>query len=123
MRAGKSLLTVALVALPRGAWAVQEHTGEGLAAHQLGHAALLFAMASLARWGLRRPPGSAWRRIGAGALWFCAWNVGAMIRHALPPESPALLARVLAFDYTLLLPALALLWLGVARLARETRRV
>ncbi|GAB4261901.1 MAG: hypothetical protein Kow0092_11840 [Deferrisomatales bacterium] len=99
---------------PRWAWAVQAHGGEGLVAHQLGHGVLLLAMSTLALRAhrARRRPG--WGRVRWGALWFCAWNAAALARHALPAQ----VAPLLDFDHLLLLPALACLWAGVARLGK-----
>ncbi len=134
------------LAAPRAAQATQGHVGvEGLYVHQLSHIFFIFSMGILIYWlrqrGLTNDPG--WRQIGYSAVLFILWSADAFMVHLLdehlllvttrrvgawtmtvtaPPghEWLAGLYYAMKLDHLLCVPALAMLYAGLRRLAERS---
>ena len=78
------LPTLALISLPRAAWALQTHPApEGLYAHMLAHLFFIATLAIFTYWlqttGLFRERG--WRLIQISCLMFILWNLDTFAVH------------------------------------------
>lgn len=124
---------------PESAFALQVHpTPEGLYAHQISHAFLVFSMAILVFWLQKRRlvQERGWRYIQVSCLLFILWNIDAMTGHVIDSKLDAeaftatgfsralvmekaitpYLYYLLKLDHFICVPAIVFLYLGLRRL-------
>jgi hypothetical protein len=138
------MLPASVLLAPAAALATQGH-GDAIHSHQMAHLFSLFSMGTLIYWlrghGLVREDG--WRYIQYAAFFFGLWNIDAFFAHLLDEqiriirvdrinlwqirlestpgfETFRLLYYFAKLDHLYCVPALAFLWAGLRRLAKES---